>query len=1101
MNISTCMSNRIRLSISMLMCLSLLSVPSLFCRGDENPLQGELTWKNGDKIPGEVVSGNNSHLRWQSNLYRDPLNLKLSYLDQVKFQSNQLWGKTRETYTVQTVDGFSLFGEITGLDDHRLRISSTRFGDVEVDRSRVATILNLQTSGSLINGEFDLDRWDANRNEKKYWKVNDRGELESLRSNVHLFMKAALPESALIEVELQWEKKLDFVFGFGVPRNSRKIETLPRLESWDDSVVLSYNDDFEIVIESCEGNLKRIKFLIHWNRNTNQLMIHDEQGKQLATANLGKPSPNIDPGIYIENKSGDLKLTSLMVRRSAAGFNATKPSIQTLDDAAINGRVVAFDGHQWTISKSDPRQGKGESPKSISAGDFCGAFLVNPPQPRSNKGTRLKFFDGMFIGGQLDSIQDDSITMKTDFSKQPVTLKLAGASHLRFDSPLATERAEKFSHRLINNAGEIQGRLERGSGDKDDVLRWRVAGADTAVPLSHGDARIVLQKKQAMVAVADQWADTLYLVNRDMIPCRIVSIDEDYVTIDSFSENKKIDQQLIKAIDFRNKAIGADVNAGDTEWVIPQASKKRIKISESKMEVSKDAEFGHPWLFSSGGFEFELAWKNNSYGVLECRTLINNSNSPEGGKKVNIMLYGQNLFVSNPGEPNPNNGMIAIKNNRARFAFKFQKGKLVVEVNGKKAYSGTVLSGSNRGRGVQFKLNDMHRQNISCTLSDFKLVFSDSGNGGLVDPERKELLLTIPRLKKRNPPKQIMCATNTDMLRGELVSMDEQFVMFRANNEIQRFPKDIVTSIVWLHADHLANDPKVVSEITAEPDAGFGEPTIESDSGASVARTETSSLSNDDEEAATSSIATSSLGRQTAQVLMQGGRRMTSTLESWSGDSLLGQSVALGHCHIPLDQIYELRFGAFASRATDVPYSDWVASLAPAPKLEAGAGGEPGSTYAFGSSSPLIGTTPQSFTAEMVSGEKYSLKSDLGKVVVLDFWATWCSPCVQALPKIQRTIAQYPPDQVAFVAVNQEEDLEKIKAFLESRELKIPVALDSGEIGRQFRVDSLPQTVIIDQDGNIAFVKVGNSSDLEKKLKSAIDLLLADDDGSKKKVF
>ena len=58
-----------------------------------------------------------------------------------------------------------------------------------------------------------------------------------------------------------------------------------------------------------------------------------------------------------------------------------------------------------------------------------------------------------------------------------------------------------------------------------------------------------------------------------------------------------------------------------------------------------------------------------------------------------------------------------------------------------------------------------------------------------------------------------------------------------------------------------------------------------------------------------------------------------------------------------------------------------------------------------------------------------------------------------------------------------------------------------GKIGQAFRVDSLPQTVIINQDGNIAFVKVGNSNDLEKKLKAAIDLLLADDDDDKNKVF
>ena len=67
--------------------------------------------------------------------------------------------------------------------------------------------------------------------------------------------------------------------------------------------------------------------------------------------------------------------------------------------------------------------------------------------------------------------------------------------------------------------------------------------------------------------------------------------------------------------------------------------------------------------------------------------------------------------------------------------------------------------------------------------------------------------------------------------------------------------------------------------------------------------------------------------------------------------------------------------------------------------------------------------------------------------------------------------------------------------------MSLPVALDSGIIGQLFQVNSLPQTVIIDQDGNVAFVKVGNSNDLEKKLKAAIDLLLADDNDAENKVF
>jgi len=1036
-------NHRIRAFVCVvLVCFALPS-----SQAQENALTGVLLWKNGDRIPGYAVSADSAQLQWQTKIFRDPLGLDLAYLDQIQFQSSPKLGKTTETYAVQTIDGYSLFGEVTKVDDQVLSMSSKRFGEIAIDRDQVATVLNLKTSGSIVHGVFDLSKWDANRNEKRFWEVNNQGQLKSLRKNVHLFMKTDLPESALIDIELEWEKKLDFVFGFGVPRNSRKIESLPRLESWDDSVVLSFGNDFEIVIESIEEESKRLKLLIHWNRKTDELVIHDKHGKQLATAELGKPSIDVDPGIYIENKSGDLRINSLMVIRSSKGFNATKPSIQSLERPAINGEIHSFDGNDWVISTSDAEDQE-TSNVTVSADHFCGAFLVNPGKDRPEGGARLKFRDGMHVGGELVSIQNHSFTVKSEFASQPITLRSDGAAQLRFGTPQGNVSGDEvFAHRLFNRAGEIQGRLEKGTGTTSDILRWRVTGADAAVPLAQGDARIVLQKPQPISAVPNQWAHTLYMSNRDMIPCRVVSIDQQHVTIESFTENKQIDQRLVKAIDFRNIPIGESIGMENNEWVIPKSSKTRVNVADSKMELSKGAEVGHPWLCASGGFEFDVAWKKNGFGVLECRTLISDVAANQGGKQVNIMLYGDNLFIADPGQSNPTKGVISVSNNRARIAFKFRDGKLTVNVDGKRAYTERIAPSTQRGGGVQFQLNDLHRRNIKCAISNFKLTYSNSGNSVLVDPTRKQLLLTIPRHKKRNPPKQILCATNGDLVRGELVSMDGEFVMFRSGGEVMRFQRNVINSIVWLHAKGLAGE--VVGA------------TVDAD--------------------------------QTAQVLMQGSRRMTFSLDSWTDDCLAGNSDALGRCQIPMDQIYELRFGSFAGEASDVPYSDWVAVLAPEPKMESGASGDSESAFLFGSGSPLIGTVAKPFTASMMDGGKFSLKSNLGKVVVLDFWATWCGPCIQAFPKLDRAIAQFTTDQVTFLAVNQEEEADQIKRFLESRELDFPVALDSGKIGQQFDVRSLPQTVVIDRDGKVAFVNVGNSNELETKLKAAIDQLLTDD--------
>ena len=222
---------------------------------------------------------------------------------------------------------------------------------------------------------------------------------------------------------------------------------------------------------------------------------------------------------------------------------------------------------------------------------------------------------------------------------------------------------------------------------------------------------------------------------------------------------------------------------------------------------------------------------------------------------------------------------------------------------------------------------------------------------------------------------------------------------------------------------------------------------------------------------------------------MHGGRRVTLTLDRWADDKIIGHSAMLGVCKIPFKQVYEIRMGTYASEATDVPWSDWVAKLAPKPKLDGGSGAGQEDSAIFGSDSPLIGQTPK-LNFKMLDGKKVKLESLKGQIVVLDFWATWCGPCVKSLPNVKKVIDGYPESTVTLITINQNESKTKIKSFLKSRELDFKVAMDDGEISDKFKVEAIPQTVIIDADGKIQFVKVGVANDMEKKLRNAIDSLL-----------
>jgi thiol-disulfide isomerase/thioredoxin len=129
----------------------------------------------------------------------------------------------------------------------------------------------------------------------------------------------------------------------------------------------------------------------------------------------------------------------------------------------------------------------------------------------------------------------------------------------------------------------------------------------------------------------------------------------------------------------------------------------------------------------------------------------------------------------------------------------------------------------------------------------------------------------------------------------------------------------------------------------------------------------------------------------------------------------------------------------------------------------------------------------------LLDDSTFSLEQHRGKVIVLDFWATWCGPCIKAMPEVMGAIAAFPPDAVTFLAVNQGETPPLISGFLEAREWQtMPVALDFNlKVSKSYQVESIPHTVVIDPQGKIAWVHSGFSSDLKAKLFEAIAGILS----------
>lgn len=141
---------------------------------------------------------------------------------------------------------------------------------------------------------------------------------------------------------------------------------------------------------------------------------------------------------------------------------------------------------------------------------------------------------------------------------------------------------------------------------------------------------------------------------------------------------------------------------------------------------------------------------------------------------------------------------------------------------------------------------------------------------------------------------------------------------------------------------------------------------------------------------------------------------------------------------------------------------------------------------------PLVGQMAPEVELKTLSGEDFKLSDVRGKkVVMLDFWATWCPPCVRELPILTEVAAEFENRDVLFVGANQGEDAETIQEFLEKSKLKFEILLDSdGTAGESYQVQGIPMLVLIDKQGKIQAVHVGFSPKIGDTLRTELNSIL-----------
>lgn len=138
-----------------------------------------------------------------------------------------------------------------------------------------------------------------------------------------------------------------------------------------------------------------------------------------------------------------------------------------------------------------------------------------------------------------------------------------------------------------------------------------------------------------------------------------------------------------------------------------------------------------------------------------------------------------------------------------------------------------------------------------------------------------------------------------------------------------------------------------------------------------------------------------------------------------------------------------------------------------------------------GSKAPEIGL-------EDLKGRTIRMSALRGKVVVVDFWASWCGPCKEEMPVLDRLYDKYRGKGLVVIGVNQDRDVGNVKGFLRRNAVSFPVVHDAKhQVAKRYRPGKMPSSYVIDRRGIVRHVHEGfrssDASRLEREIKDLLD--------------
>ncbi|MHC4874873.1 MAG: TlpA family protein disulfide reductase [Planctomycetota bacterium] len=1012
-------------------------------------LPDTLHWSNGDSLHGRLLSARDNRLLWKSPLFVDPVELDGRYLSLIEFGAPATdEDRNRDPLRVVSRNGDVLFARLSAIDDTFLTLTSRRQGTVRLRRDGIRLLERMDNPGLVYVGPQGAEEWTTLEQGQAFekWQQLPEGSLSTTGWLAEIFRELPIPKQAEIEVTLESQDKLKFLIAFG----DRPDDSI-RIETWDDELVALAGDDFEPIL-TIGPSQKKVQLRLYLDREQGRLSIYSVAGKKLGEIANAK-TRDTRTGFYLRNKGEQLQLNALRVSRWTGNppqeITDRGTRIHLATGTAIYGALTDFDPQTQSL-----RLKSANETRSVPINEIDRVFLADDENDvPSSELAQAFYYDGTRITGNVVRIDNGQMLIKPNSAEAPIESPLAGMRRLVFRQP--EDLPEDGHDRVLWEGGSLRGTLA-GGDTPETAIQWRPVGAFNSTNLApRSKARFVRSEKSEGIKYDRQkFNDMVFLTTRDVIPGRVMSIDSEWVELETaFAGANRIPSQFVRAIELADSAEPYVVGFGDEDWKTIGLSTDAVRRTDEELVFGRLSSIGHPDLLHGSDVTFRVNWDPASRATVGFA--LRNVDVAAGAVQPQFMinLHGESVFAG----PFMNGAGIAgelrsqtdriqrCESGEAVVRLRLTAQGLSLEVNDEVLFEyndGWPKQSEFKGTGFGFAMFVDPGNDKTVTISDFSVNRSSGPRDRteISDAVRQRALL-IPRFRRDNPSTHVLVAPNGDILRGRLTGFSDGQISFESQLESFTFDRRRVASIVWLHPTGIEESP------------GWD------------------------------------TSRPVVRAVLNGNLMVSLQPEKMVDGRLVGHSPLLGRCAVPVGSIVELQAGGFGPIDDAQVYANWTPQAAPEPDIPV-PGGD-GSLPDLKESS-LVGTPARNVSIDLLGGGRTSLRELEGKIVVLDFWATWCGPCVRAMPEVIKVVDEFREKGVVLIAVNQEEQERLIGAFLISNGLKVQVGLDrTAAIARQFGVDTIPQTFVIDQQGLIAAHAVGAAPRTDEALREVLQELVS----------